>query len=305
MAVDALHRLGALPGMLAVKAQVEQMIQFKRVSKFRAQQGLKTQTQSNHMVFTGNPGTGKTTAARLIGEAFAAMGFLKSPGDCPFVEVHHSDITHPHVGQAERTLKQKINNAKGGVLFIDEAYAFIAGESSHMTGDKVVAALVQLMEDMRDEMIVIAAGYPDEMNDFLSSNPGLYSRFTNKVHFPDYTVPDMVLIAQTMLDDQEYQADNAYLDKLAERLWVEKTRKGFGNARTVRNIVEESIRLQSVRVSQLNKPSRQDLMVLRAEDLRGKTDQRSEKEILLMAQRDIQQRLRKLEFLEFLGGEPI
>ncbi|RNB94419.1 AAA family ATPase [Brevibacillus parabrevis] len=201
---EALERLGALPGMFAVKNQVEQMIQFAKISKLRERQGLKTTPQSNHMVFKGNPGTGKTTAARLIGEAFAALGMLKTSHDePPFVEIHHADVTHPHVGQAERTIKDKFKEAKGGVLFIDEAYAFVAGESSHKTGDKVIAAIVQLMEDMRDEIVVIAAGYPEDMAEFLNENPGLRSRFPTTIHFADYEVSDLIQIAAFFCSERE------------------------------------------------------------------------------------------------------
>ena len=305
---NALKQLGALPGMFKVKEQVDQIIQFHRISKLRRQHGLKTQPQSNHMIFTGNPGTGKTTAARLIGEAFATLGILKSrySSDIPFVEIHHADVTHPHVGQAERTIKQKFKEARGGVVFIDEAYAFADGKSDHRSDDKVIAAIVQLMEDMREEIMVIAAGYSKEMNQFLDSNPGLRSRFTNTVHFPDYTVPDMVRIAQSMFKEREYQADTEYMSLLANVLWSEKDKKGFGNARTVRNIIEQSIRLQSVRVAEFPAPSREELMTLTKRDiLVSEQEMKTEKEILLKAMSQIQSRLLKFELQEIISGKSI
>ncbi|GIN37815.1 AAA family ATPase [Heyndrickxia oleronia] len=300
----ALNKLGALPGMLNVKKQIEQIIQYNRISKLRANQGLKTQAQSNHMIFTGNPGTGKTTAARLIGEAFSTLGILKSinKDDVPFIEIHHSDITHPHVGEAERTIKKKFKQARGGVVFIDEAYAFIGGETSHKSGEKVIAAIVQLMEDMREEIMVIAAGYSREMDQFLDSNPGLRSRFTNSVHFPDYSVPDMVKIAQTMMTDQDYYPDHGYMELLVNRLWLEKDKKGFGNARTVRNIIEQSIRLHSVRVAKLNNPCREDLTTLTKKDIFINAEEiLSEKEILLKALSQIQGRLLECELQEIIS----
>lgn len=297
--MDALKRLGALPGMTEVKAQVEQLVQFARISAMRKKQGLKAQPQSNHMVFTGNPGTGKTTAARLIGEAFASLGLLKSSSDeMPFVEIHHADITHPHVGQAERTIKARFKQAKGGVVFIDEAYAFIASESSHNTGDKVIAAIVQLMEDMREEIMVIAAGYPEDLESFLDSNPGLRSRFSNKVNFPDYSIPDLIRIAQVMCSDREYVASPEYLESLSAYLWAEKSAPGFGNARTVRNVIEQSIRIHSVRVSRIFQPSREDLTLLRAIDAPVVKVNPSEKEDLIRSLRDIQQRLFEIEVRE-------
>jgi stage V sporulation protein K len=303
--VDALRRLGSMPGMADVKAQVEQIIQFSRVSTMRKKQGLKSQPQTNHMVFTGNPGTGKTTAARLIGEAFARMGLLcrnprSSDDGIPFIEIHHADVIHPHVGQAERTIKEKFKQARGGVIFIDEAYAFVDGESNHKQDDKVVAAVVQLMEDMRDEIMVIAAGYPEDMESFLNSNPGLRSRFPNRVHFPDYSVPDLIQVAKQMLDDQEFTAASDYTEALASVLWIEKAKPNFGNARTVRNHVERSIRKQAVRVSQITNPTRADLSTLQGCDLvhDARAVRETEKEVLARVIKEAQTRLMVLDFME-------
>lgn len=299
----ALEKLGSLPGMFAIKNQVEQMIQFAKISKLRTRQGLKALPQSNHMIFTGNPGTGKTTAARLIGEAFAALGMLKSSQEePPFVEVHHADVTHPHVGQAERTIKAKFKEARGGVLFIDEAYAFVAGESSHMTGEKVIAAIVQLMEDMRDEIVVIAAGYPQNMEEFLDENPGLRSRFPTTIHFPDYEVSDLVQIAAFLCAEREYMMSKPYVDMLATRLWEEKQKPGFGNARTVRNLIEQSIRRQSVRVAQMAAPGRAELVLLTEYDMPPSVNRVSEKEMLLRSLGSLQERLREIERREILYG---
>lgn len=298
---EALNRLASLPGMQNVKQQVEQMVSFARISKLRERQGLKSKSQTNHMLFTGNPGTGKTTAARLIGEAFAAIGLLKTSGDnIPFVEIHHADVTHPHVGQAERTIKNKFKEARGGVMFIDEAYAFIDGTSDHRSDDKVVAAIVQLMEDMRDEIVVIAAGYPGDMEDFLKSNPGLPSRFASTIHFPDYSVPDLVLIAQQMITEQDFQATPDYLEALASVLWIEKSRPFFGNARTVRNHIERSIRRQAVRIANIPRPTREDLFQLKSVDLVHSVSdvKRTEKEVLKKLITDTQQRLLELEIRE-------
>jgi stage V sporulation protein K len=306
MRINALQQLGALPGMFNIKLQVEQIIQFQRVSKLRLQKGLKTVPQSLHMVFTGSPGTGKSTAARLVGEAFATMGVLKSKDssneDIPFVEIHQADITGSLVGEAEKNIMKKFKQARGGVLFIDEAYALLEGKnSSHKTGEKVIATIVQLMEDMREEVMVIAAGYTKEMEKFLDFNPGLRSRFANTVDFPDYSVPDMILIAQTMLKEREYRANQEFLSILANQLWLEKDKKGFGNARTVRNILEQSIRLHSVRVAQMPSPSREDLMILTSTDIQTNGQKLlGEKEILLRALNQIQSRLLEYELQEIV-----
>ncbi|NRG43325.1 AAA family ATPase [Bacillus sp. CRN 9] len=304
MGSKALKELGALTGMQEIKKQVEQIIQLHRISKLRKNHGLKNQSQSLHMVFTGNPGTGKTTAARLVGKAFAAAGILKIPKDTdgiPFVEIHHADVTSKYVGDAEKTIVEKFKEARGGVVFIDEAYAFTPSKDSEKGSEKVVAAMVQMLEDMRDEVLVIAAGYSHEMDLFLDSNPGLRSRFSSTIHFPDYSVPDMIQIAQSMLKDRDYYPDNRYLEMLSNRLWTDKDEKGFGNGRTVRNIIEESIRLHSVRVSQIPSPSRDDLTVLTNLDIKlPHQEVLSEKDMLYKALNQIQGRLLDLELKELI-----
>jgi stage V sporulation protein K len=298
---EALNKLAAMPGMQAVKDQVEQMVQLRRIAELRKQKRLKTLPQSNHMVFTGNPGTGKTTAARLIGEAFAEIGLLKrdDEDDVPFVEVNHSMIARPHVGESEMQIAAKFKEARGGVLFIDEAYAFI-GDSEHRTDAKVVATMVQHIEDMRDEIVVIAAGYPKDMAEFLSFNPGLASRFPTTLHFPDYEIPDLVRIGQQMLLEQEYVGTPDYFDALASVMWIEKSRPGFGNARTVRNHIERSIRRQAVRVAGIPQPSRKDLATLTAEDLvhAPQAVVNSEKEALQQIIKRAQVRLFELDLKE-------
>ncbi len=297
---DALNRLAAMPGMAAVKDQVEQMVQLKRVTELRKQNRLKTETQTNHMVFTGNPGTGKTTAARLIGEAFVEIGLLRRAGEkIPFVEISNADITHPHVGESEKAVTAKFKQAKGGVLFIDEAYSLI-GRGEHGTDMKVVAAIVRYLEDMRDEIMVIAAGYPKDMAKFLNFNSGLASRFPTTIHFPDYSMPELVQIAQKMLTDQEYHAGPDYLDALTSVLWIEKSRPNFGNARTVRNHVERSIRKHAVRVSQMPQPSRKDLALVTVADLVHSVQavKNSEKETLQESIKAAQARLFELDIRE-------
>ncbi|WP_029516964.1 AAA family ATPase [Paenibacillus polymyxa] len=299
----ALNRLNALPGMTGLKEQINQMVQFAKVSKLRERMGLKTESHSNHMVFTGNPGTGKTTAARLIGEAFVHMGLLKTTkNEIPFVEVHQSDITESLVGGSEKKISAKFDAAQGGVLFIDEAYSFL-GKSEHNTDSKVMTVIVQKMEDMRDEIMVIAAGYPKEMEDFLNFNPGLRSRFSNKIHFPDYAVADLVAIAEVMCAEREYEISPDYRERLSQRLDQERMLPGFGNARTVRNIVEQSIRRQSLRVSVLARPDRDELVTLLGDDVSLLSVQPvvSEKEQLLESISKAKKRLFEIEVEELLS----
>lgn len=301
-AKDALNRLAAMPGMSAVKDQVEQMVQMKRIAELRKQNRLKSQPQTNHMIFTGSPGTGKTTAARLIGEAFAAIGLLKTTSsEVPFIEVSNSDIARPHVGESEKMIVTKFKQAKGGILFIDEAYSLM-GRGDHATDMKVISAIVQLTENMRDEVVVIAAGYQKDMAKFMAFNSGLASRFPTTIHFPDYAVPELVQIAQQMLLEQEYQAAPDYLDALASVMWIEKSRPNFGNARTVRNHVERSIRRQAVRVSQIPRPSRKDLALITATDLVHSVQdvKNSEKEMLQETIKAAQTRLFELDMQSLL-----
>jgi stage V sporulation protein K len=298
----ALDRLESFPGMTALKAQIEQIVHFAKISKLRESHGLKAEPHSNHMVFTGNPGTGKTTAARLIGEAFVALGFITSDRDnAPFVEVHQADVAHPHVGQSEQIIKAKFAEAKGGVLFIDEVYS-LAVNSEHGTEKKIIAAIVQLMEDMRNEVIVIVAGYPKEMQQFLSFNPGMRSRFSSTIHFAEYSTPDLIKVAAFICEEREYEMSAEYKRRLVLKLDQEKKRPGFGNARTVRNILEQSIKLQSVRVLKLNSPKRADLVTLAEQDI--ELDMKSivsERDALKRALLEIQHQLEVIDMEEMLG----
>jgi len=300
-AKKALDQLGALPGMTSVKSQVEQMTQFARISKLREQNGLKAEPHSNHMVFTGNPGTGKTTAARLIGQAFAALGLLKSyADDPPFVEVHNSDITSEFVGVAERSIRGKFQKAEGGVLFIDEVYT-LSGSSPSKSSEKVIGAIVQMLEDMRDEVVVIIAGYPKETEEFLDSNPGLRSRFSNVIHFPDYEVKDLIRIAEYMCSKRDYEMTAEFRQRLGQQLKQEKLLSNFGNARTVRNLIEQAIKKQSVRVSCISNPRRRDLILLTGEDTQfEKKETPNEKMVLTKTLQRIQDRLQEIEFENLL-----
>lgn len=263
-----LDELETMPGMMHVRNQVERIIQLKRISELRKRNGLKAESCSNHMVFTGNPGTGKTTAARMIGRAFASMGLLKQRSnieESPFVEIHHADVESELVGRAEKNIAAKFKEAEGGVIFIDEAYSFL-GRAEHRSSEKTIAVMVQMMEDMRDRVMVIVAGYPKEMEEFVNYNPGLRSRFSNTVHFPDYGVSDLLRIAAHICSERDYKMTEEYKQKLSVRLSQEIALPGFGNARTVRNLIEYSIKVQAVRLGNIASPARRDLVLLTKAD---------------------------------------
>lgn len=299
-AKKALDQLGAMPGMFNVKEQVEQMIQFARISKLRESQGLKTKPHSNHMVFEGNPGTGKTTAARLIGKAFSELGLIQAPDSeyPPFIEVHHADVESELVGRAEKNIKEKFFKAEGGVIFIDEAYTFM-GHSEHKSNEKIVATIVQLLEDMRDSVVAIIAGYPKEINEFLSYNPGLRSRFPTVIHFPDYNVNELMSIASYICQEQEYVMSPDFQQNLHRNLLRLIHMPGFSNARTVRNIIEQAIRHQSVRVSQIDNPGRQELLTLTGLDIKTQAiDIKLEKAVLMEKMKNMQIRLMEIDLQE-------
>jgi stage V sporulation protein K len=295
-AKEALARLYAMPGMGHLKSQVEEIIALKEMSEKRIAMGLKAEPQTLHMTFEGPPGTGKTTAARLIGQAFIQMGLLKSDHDVPpFVEVHFDEIESKYFNVDVENLKKKFNEAKGGVLFLDEAYAFISPYAHSKT---LIAALVSLIEDHRDEVMVVAAGYPAEMEKFLDFNPGLRSRFANKVSFPHYELEPLLEIAELMAKERDYTIGLSAVASLMKRLEGERKLASFGNARTVRNVIEEAIRRQSVRLRTVENPTKEDMMAIIGADIN--TEVRKPLEISQEEKQKQQQR--KSQFPEGFDG---
>jgi stage V sporulation protein K len=264
--LESLKKLNDLTGLEGVKRTIKEMVANVRVSKIREKAGLKNTQHSLHMAFKGNPGTGKTTVARIAGEIMVEIGALKksSDGSIPFVELIHADVESMWVGEADKNIKKKFDQAKGGVLFIDEAYSFVG---THQTKTDMVTTIVKLMEDMRDEVLVIAAGYDEDIEKFLSFNTGLRSRFTNTVHFEDYKMDELILISEYFCKDMDYTMSAGFSEKLKTVLEIEGKMKHFGNARTVRNIIEKAIRVQSNRVLGIQEPTREQLMELVAEDI--------------------------------------
>ena len=229
----------------------------------RKQQGLKTASVSMHMIFTGNPGTGKTTIARLLSRYMQAIGAL-SVGQ--LVEVTRADLVAQYVGQTAPLTMSVIKSAMGGVLFIDEAYSLYRGKDDSF-GLEAIDTLVKAMEDNRDNLIVILAGYKKEMASFLEANSGLKSRFPNVVNFPDYTGEELVRIADIQAKSKGYVIDEEAKDKL--KVYFDKVQAAeaseAGNGRLARNTIEEAILAQSGRIVNEDNP---DLSLLKAEDFR-------------------------------------
>jgi stage V sporulation protein K len=267
--LKSLKKLNDLNGLTNVKQTINEIVAHACTLKWREEAGLKNSAHSLHMIFKGNPGTGKTTVARIIGEIMRETGILKGDKSqpMPFIELIHTDIESPYVGKAEQNVKEKFQEAKGGVIFIDEAYSFVG----HSHKQDIVTTIVKLMEDMRDEVLVIAAGYDKDMERFLDFNTGLRSRFTNVVHFEDYTMDELLYIADNMCKDQDYKMDESFISRLKEILEIENKMEHFGNARTVRNIVEKAIRAQGNRLFKASKsttkPTPEQLMQLTKEDI--------------------------------------
>ena len=263
---QVLAELDALCGLERVKKDVKSLINLVKVQKLRQELGLPVSPMSLHLVFLGNPGTGKTTVARLLARIYHAIGIL-SKGQ--LVEVDRSGLVAGFVGQTAIKTQEAVQKALGGVLFIDEAYALVNQENGNDFGREAIEVLLKNMEDHRDDLIVIAAGYSGLMEKFIHSNPGLESRFNKYFYFEDYTGPQLMEIFQSMCQK------NGYVLSPEAAQWAEQDflslyegrDENFGNARDVRNLFEKAVSRQSDRVAQLESPTREQLMELRVEDL--------------------------------------
>ncbi len=262
-----LAELDSLCGMDKIKKDVRSLINLVKVRTLREAHGLPLPPLSLHMVFLGNPGTGKTTVARLLAKLYHAIGVL-SKGQ--LVEVDRSGLVAGYVGQTALKTGEVLQSALGGVLFIDEAYALTDQTGGNDFGKEAIEVLLKGMEDHRRDLIVIVAGYSGLMEDFIHSNPGLESRFNKYFYFEDYTGPQLYEIFLSLCKKNGYDPEEPakewardYLD----RLYAQRD-ENFGNARTVRNLFETAVARQSDRLSQLDAPTKEELMTLTAEDLR-------------------------------------
>ncbi len=258
-------QLEALVGLDEVKKDVKSLVNLMKVRRLRQENQLPVPPMSLHMVFTGNPGTGKTTVARLISGLYAAIGVL-SKGQ--LVEVDRAGLVAGYVGQTALKTQQAVKNALGGVLFIDEAYSLAAGGENDF-GREAIETILKAMEDHRDDLIVIVAGYDGPMERFLSSNPGLESRFNKYFHFPDYTGEELMAIFRGQCEKNGYKLSDA-AETAAQALFdglYENRGENFGNGRDVRNCFEDMVVRQSNRVAALENPDKEALMTVLPEDL--------------------------------------
>ena len=262
---NVLDELNSLIGLATVKEEVQSLINFIKIQEKRRKQGIKSNDLGLHCVFTGAPGTGKTTVARLLSRVYKQLGLL-SVGN--LVETDRAGLVASYVGQSESKTTKKIEQAMGGTLFIDEAYS-LSNQGKSDYGDEVIAVLLKQMEDQRGDLSIIVAGYSNEMNEFIESNPGLRSRFNRFIHFPDYSSEELFMIYDSMVSSAQYKLNEAAVVR-AKSIIESITRnkgKDFGNAREMRNLFEETIENHSTRISNMPYVDREALIEIYAQDI--------------------------------------
>ena len=263
---ELLAELDGLCGLAKVKEDVKGLINLVKVRKLRQEAGLPVPPMSLHLVFMGNPGTGKTTVARLLSKIYHAVGVL-SKGQ--LVEVDRSGLVAGFVGQTALKTQEAIDKALDGVLFIDEAYALANQDNANDFGREAIEVLLKGMEDHRDDLIVIVAGYTDLMANFIHANPGLESRFNKYFYFEDYDGGQLAENFRSICRKNGYELDEAADKAAAEAFQVlyERRDENFGNARDVRNVFEAAVACQANRVASMEAPEKKDLMALTVADL--------------------------------------
>jgi stage V sporulation protein K len=262
---DSFQELEKLIGLQEVKRILAEVSAFALIQTKRKQQQLKADNTALHMVFKGNPGTGKTTVARILGRILNDIGILAKGH---LIEVERADIVGEYIGHTAQKTREMIKKAMGGILFVDEAYSLAQGGEKDF-GHESIGTIVKSMEDCRDNLIVVLAGYSDEMERFLRSNPGLRSRFPIHINFNDYDSEELFQIAMQMYTERDYELTNRCRWKLKQHLsdFVRTRHPHSGNARYVRNLTEKSIRLQALRIVDKQVLNRKELMTIEDIDL--------------------------------------
>lgn len=270
---QAMAELNAMIGLEQVKQDVNSLINLVKIRSLRQERGLKCPDLSLHLVFSGNPGTGKTTVARLIGRIYQALGIL-SKGH--LVEVDRSGLVAGYVGQTAIKTQEVIDQAMGGILFVDEAYSLSPKEAGKDFGQEAIDTLLKAMEDHRDDFVVIVAGYASLMPRFIDSNPGLKSRFNKYLTFEDYTPQQLLAIFEGRASQNDYCLSESARSAVEERLQTiyDQRDENFGNARTVRNLFETAVANQANRLAAVDAPTDQQLQTIEAEDLIGTDGQK-------------------------------
>lgn len=261
--------LDQLVGLDQIKELVYEIYALLQVAQMRSEAGLLSGGHVFHMIFKGNPGTGKTTVARIVAKLFQKMGVLNKGH---LVEVERADLVGEYIGHTAQKTRDLVKKAIGGILFIDEAYSLARGGEKDF-GKEAIDTLVKAMEDHKNQFVLILAGYSDEIDFFMCSNPGLHSRFPIQMDFPDYNMDQLIQISELMAKERDYILMPQSMLKLKEHLQAEKDNHlhAFSNARYVRNLIEKSIRNQAVRLLNhyvAGNPSKLELMTIRPEDFK-------------------------------------
>ncbi|EGD52839.1 stage V sporulation protein K [Thermoanaerobacter ethanolicus JW 200] len=261
---EALKELNSLIGLNKVKEIIQEIYAFSQLQIKRKKEGLATEPIVLHMIFKGNPGTGKTTVARILGKLLKSIGVLEKGH---VVEVERADLVGEYIGHTAHRVRENVKKALGGILFVDEAYSLARGGEKDF-GKEAIDTLVKEMEDNRNKFILILAGYKHEMEYFLNTNPGLRSRFPIQIDFPDYTIDELLQIAEVMVKNRQYKLTESAKRKLMKILIRDDNSREIGNARLVRNIIERAIRKQAVRVLNKINITKEDLITIDSIDIR-------------------------------------
>ena len=258
---DLLEELNNLIGLKNVKSKVNDLIIYQKVQKMREKEGLNAVKSTLHLSFTGNPGTGKTTVARIIGRIYKQLGLL-SKGH--FIEVSRTDLIAGYQGQTALKVKKVIEKAKGGVLFIDEAYSITENEQSDSYGRECITELTKALEDYRNDLVVIVAGYSKPMKNFFSSNPGLKSRFNTFIEFEDYNTKELLEILISMCKNNDYDLTEKAKIKLNDffETELENKKENFSNGRMVRNVYDDLVMNHARRVINIENITKEDLLLI-------------------------------------------
>jgi len=254
----------SLIGLAPVKARIAEIASLLLVSRVRERLGLATTKPTLHMSFTGNPGTGKTTVAKTMAEVLHRLGYIRTSR---LITVSRDDLVGEYIGHTAPKTKEVLKRAMGGVLFIDEAYYLYRAENERDYGQEAIEILLQVMEDNRDDLVVILAGYADRMEHFFSSNPGFRSRMAHHIEFPDYSDRELVAIGELMLREQNYRLSPAAEATFAEYVALRRRQPHFANARSVRNALDRAKLRQAERLVNSGVVSVEALSTIEREDI--------------------------------------